>query len=124
MGRYPDETTARFDQQFRESESERNERLRKSRISERQELKKADQLNAQQADLPEGDMDATAPDLCDRGMEALAIADLLRGIGRSLGDCYAYGMPTKALAIRWALEYLRAARVRIDALVAALEGEL
>ena len=74
-------------------------------------------------DLPEGDMDATAPDLCDRGMEALAVADLLRGIGRSLGDCYAYG-PPKALVIRAALEDLHKARVRIDALVAALEGEL
>ena len=33
MSRYPDETTRRFDQQFAETEGERNARLRKKRLA-------------------------------------------------------------------------------------------
>lgn len=33
MSRYPDETTRRFDQQFAETPSERNERLRRKRVT-------------------------------------------------------------------------------------------
>ena len=74
-------------------------------------------------ELPEGDMDATAPDLCDHGMEASDIGDLLVHAGDRLGDCYVDGLP-KAPVIRATLTDLLEARVRIDALVAALEGEL
>jgi hypothetical protein len=44
-------------------------------------------------DLSEDGMDATAPDLCDRGTEAIDIGDLLVRAGDRLGDCYADGLP-------------------------------